>query len=518
MENVTFHLDGREVSVDTSSPMSLLDALHRLGVTSAKDGCSPQGQCGCCTVLVDGDPRVACVTPLRRVSGRFVTTFAGLGDEPVDTWSKALVGAGGSQCGFCTPGIVVRLEWLRQRGSLGDPAALDRTLAAHLCRCTGWQTIGEAASHVVDGTLAGLGGSQRDLESAARRATIEGGHRQVVGPGVVGGNGGFAADTAPPDALVALLGADGEWVVGESWAQARQLAAKVQGRHTTASCVAPIEVPEGDWAVRLQTSWVEPAYLELDASWCEPGGDPTEPLANGGAFGGKADSPLPAVARKLADRHGRAVLACWTREDVVRHGPKRPPLAAGVAADGSGIVRIARTAGVADAITAMAPRLEVVEVDVSGPPTSASIRAAGWAEAAVLVAAATGAGEIVSPSGATASAAIGADGAITVQVRCGDPLDDVVLRSYCIGAAHMAAGWVTSESIAVDEKGNVGDLTIRSFGILRAGDMPPVEVVIEADDGPPTNGSDAVFAAVALAIWRSQGLPTSWPTGVALRP
>ncbi|OWY59141.1 hypothetical protein B7486_76170, partial [cyanobacterium TDX16] len=101
------------------------------------------------------------------------------------------------------------------------------------------------------------------------------------------------------------------------------------------------------------------------------------------------------------------------------------------------------------------------------------------------------------PRGGEATARIAEDGTVHVRVRGGDPLDEVVLRSYAIGAAHMALGWVTSEGLAVDDQGEVHDLTIRSFGILRASDMPAVEVVVEADEGPPVNGSDAVFAAVA---------------------
>src|SRR5690606_31760914 len=83
--------------------------------------------------------------------------------------------------------------------------------------------------------------------------------------------------------------------------------------------------------------------------------------------------------------------------------------------------------------------------------------------------------------------------------------------------AHMALGWVTSEGLAVDDEGRVHDLTIRSFGILRAVDMPPVEVALDrAASGPPVNGSDAVFAAVAAAAWLAQGAPPAWPTGVRL--
>jgi CO/xanthine dehydrogenase Mo-binding subunit len=100
---------------------------------------------------------------------------------------------------------------------------------------------------------------------------------------------------------------------------------------------------------------------------------------------------------------------------------------------------------------------------------------------------------------------------VHVTVSCGAPLDEVVLRSYCIGASHMALGWVRSEGIAVDATGEPQDLTIRSFGILRAVDMPPVDVRIEPSDGEPVNGSDAVFAAVAAAAWRHLGFPPEWP-------
>ncbi len=101
---------------------------------------------------------------------------------------------------------------------------------------------------------------------------------------------------------------------------------------------------------------------------------------------------------------------------------------------------------------------------------------------------------------------------VRVTVHCGQPLDAVVLRSYCVGAAHMALGWVRSEAITVGADGVPLDLTMRSFGVLRAVDTPAVEVEFVADDGPPVNGSDAVFAAVALAAWRAEGFAPRWPT------
>jgi CO/xanthine dehydrogenase Mo-binding subunit len=77
----------------------------------------------------------------------------------------------------------------------------------------------------------------------------------------------------------------------------------------------------------------------------------------------------------------------------------------------------------------------------------------------------------------------------------------------------MALSWVRSEGLAVDEEGRPLDLTIRSFGILAAREMPTVDVEIAASEASPVNGSDAVFAAVAAAAWMADGLPQDWPTG-----
>ena len=508
---VAFTLDGESVAVPDDGA-SLLEALRdRLGRRDAKDGCSPQGQCGCCTVLVDGAARVSCVTPVRRVAGRSVTTLDGLDAGVRSRWADALCATGGSQCGFCTPGIVVRLAALAARpGAPADHAAVDRALAAHLCRCTGWQTIVEAWDLVLAGGP--IPGGDRDLDAAARRAALEGRAAQRVGPAVALGRGGFADDGAPPDALVAVPDGDGGWAVAETLSEARRLAGKVQGRRTTVAAVPPLAAPAGDWDAVLRTSWVEPAYLETDASWCAPGGVPAPALANGGAFGGKATAVVEAAARELADRHGRAVVVRWSREDVVRHGPKRPPVAGGALADGSGLLRVARTPGIVEAIAAVAPALRVEEVDVAGPPTSATLRAAGWAEATALLAGARGStAPVTGPDGGTAEAEV-VDGTIRVRVAAGDPLDEVVLRSYAIGAAHMAYGLVTGEALAVDEDGSVQDLTIRSFGVPRASDTPRIEVAIDAAaGGPPVNGSDAVFAAVAAAVWLDRGVGPDWP-------
>lgn len=547
---VRFVCNAAETQVDTAEGESLLSVLReRLGLVSVKDGCAPQGQCGCCTVLVDGEPRVACVTPVARVAGRSVTTVEGLEAETRDLLAASFVESGGSQCGFCTPGIVMRACGERARD-------LDRALAAHLCRCTGWRTVYDAIRGV------GTAGCARDLEAAARRAELEGGVAQVVRADVPLGGAPFADDTAPRDALVAVPLPPGsvvdvveaagmQWVVGPSLIEARAAAGKIQGRRTTAEERPPLldGLPACPQAgVRLATSWVEPAYLEPDASWCEPGGVPASPFANGGAFGGKLDSRAPRAARELADRLERPVRVVYSREDVVRLGPKRPPVAA-TAVWRDGVIHVdglvARGGLEAFAREWASPyTCEVAanwrEIDVVGPPVGIDARASGLAELAILVEGALDAAGVDralltddpalldvcvrAQSGASAGARVHIDPAtgaldrIEVRVAAGDPLDEIVLRSYATGAAHMALGWVCTESLTVDPAtGEVHDLTIRSFGIVRAKDMPPVDITVVADARVPLAGSsDAVFAAVAAATWnalaRAEGVrPDTFP-------
>lgn len=557
----SFTLNGSPVEVDVAPGESLLSVLReRLDITSAKDGCAPQGQCGCCTVLVDGDARVACVTPVARVEGRAVTTLEGLEPRIREALVDGLCATGGAQCGFCTPGIVVRAAALHAKGKSGA-ADVDRALAAHLCRCTGWQTITAALSSVLASqsrNMSDLVTPKRDGDgdgggatAGARRAELEGGVAQRVGAEVPMGRGGFAEDTAPRDALVAVPCPPGSsaaadvvieaagirWVVAESLLEARTLAAAVPGRRTTVDAQPPLALPPlPAGGVRLATSWVEPAYLEPDASWCVPGDGPASPLANGGAFGGKDTSPVARAARELADSSGRAVRTLFSREDVVRLGPKRPPLAASAIVAGERVVIEGAVLGDASAY-ATPPRvpyaLEVAATwsvtEACGPTVAAherfvladhhvlveaAIDAAGLDRAA-LVTDARAASVLLdtcamSSAGALAGVRIDLDERgeierVHIRVAAGDPLDEVVLRSYAIGAAHMALGWVLTEDLTVDpDTGDVHDLTIRSFGVIRARATPPIDVEIVPDPGEPlARASDAVFAAVAAATWNA---------------
>jgi aerobic-type carbon monoxide dehydrogenase small subunit (CoxS/CutS family) len=517
---VALVLDGEDVEIPSEG--TLLDALRdHLGHRSVKDGCSPQGQCGCCTVLVDGVARVACVTPSRRMAGKEITTLAGLDPALLERLEVAFEATGASQCGFCTPGILARLVGLARRG-VPTEAQIRSALGAHLCRCTGLQPIVDAALRALDPSQAL--GDERDPVLASRRASLESGVSQLAGRDVVRGAAGFSADRAPAGALVALASAGGGYTLGASVVAARRASAKVQGRSSTIPVRQPVEPPEVDGAALvLATAFVEPAYVEPDASWCEPGGEPSPAAANAGAFGAKRHSAVAADARRLADEHGQSVLAVWPREEVVRRGKKRPPVGLALRPDGSGAVRVGVTPGSDDLsalvveVAALVPAVSFELVEIDGPPVGSTHRGALLAEVLAsrgVLATAHGPIRVETPNGAWATADVAADGAVQVSVGAGAPLCAVTLESYVTGAVHHALGMVRSEGIAVGDDGEVHDLTVRSFGCLSASETPRIEVSVVSDTREPLAVGTAVFAATLAAAWRAEGLVPRWPTKV----
>jgi selenium-dependent xanthine dehydrogenase len=152
MPSITFNLNGKPVTAAYEPGMHFLEVLREeCGVVSAKDGCSPEGTCGCCLVLIDGTPALACRRKPEQMAGRDVVTVEGLPDRTRRAISEAFLLEGGVQCGFCIPGIVVRAASLIERGQTDDRAAVAKALDGHLCRCTGYgrildsiQTAGEA--------------------------------------------------------------------------------------------------------------------------------------------------------------------------------------------------------------------------------------------------------------------------------------------------------------------------------------------------------------------------------------
>ena len=140
-----FTLNGRPVTVDVSPGESLLHVLReRVGLRSMKDGCSPEGSCGACTVIVDGHAVVSCARPAERAEGRVVETLEGLPDGTRALWADAFVTTGASQCGYCSPGIVMKAEALLRREAAPGRDAVAKALAGNLCRCTGYASIIDA--------------------------------------------------------------------------------------------------------------------------------------------------------------------------------------------------------------------------------------------------------------------------------------------------------------------------------------------------------------------------------------
>jgi aerobic-type carbon monoxide dehydrogenase small subunit (CoxS/CutS family) len=123
----------------------LIDALREdFGLTGTKEGCS-EGECGACTVLIDGQPVNSCLVPICQVAGKSIRTVEALGKpDALHPLQQQFLARGAAQCGICTPGMLMAaLAWLEHGGS-DDPAAIRRQLAGNLCRCTGYQHIVEA--------------------------------------------------------------------------------------------------------------------------------------------------------------------------------------------------------------------------------------------------------------------------------------------------------------------------------------------------------------------------------------
>ncbi len=149
---VAFTLNGTAVSVRSDHPHLLAALREELDVTSPKDGCSPSGQCGCCTVLVDGKAIVSCQQSLTKITGRSIVTLEGVDEAERNRFADAFAACGGLQCGFCIPGIIVRAKaQIDKKGGDLTRDEMARHLGAHLCRCTGYVKVLDAIEAVAKG-------------------------------------------------------------------------------------------------------------------------------------------------------------------------------------------------------------------------------------------------------------------------------------------------------------------------------------------------------------------------------
>ena len=156
MQQVSFILNGDYVDTWVAGHEMLLDVLRQtLGLTGAKEGCG-MGECGACTVIVDGMSIDSCLFPVLEVEGRKVETVEGLSTtaEGMHPVQQAFLDHGASQCGFCTPGMVMSakafIDEQQQGGKKVTEELIKQEMAGNLCRCTGYYQIIEAVKSLID--------------------------------------------------------------------------------------------------------------------------------------------------------------------------------------------------------------------------------------------------------------------------------------------------------------------------------------------------------------------------------
>jgi len=153
LKPVTFTLNGEAKAAFTEDGQNLLDFLRRgVGDLSPKYGCG-QGTCGACTVLLDGEPHLACLTLAELVQGRSVETVAGLGPARLHPLQEAFMERFAAQCGYCTPGMLMSAKALLDHNPRPSREEIIEAIAGNLCRCTGYEPIIAAILDVAEGRI-----------------------------------------------------------------------------------------------------------------------------------------------------------------------------------------------------------------------------------------------------------------------------------------------------------------------------------------------------------------------------
>jgi len=158
-----FELNGKQTRIEAEPTLRALDLIRDvLGLTGTKEGCG-RGECGACTILVDGQPVNSCLLYAAKLQGRSVTTIEGLttedGSKELHPLQQAFVSEGAMQCGFCTPGMILSAKSLLDRNPDPDREAIEEALSGNLCRCTGYGKIVKAVQRAAAG---GGGGAAAD--------------------------------------------------------------------------------------------------------------------------------------------------------------------------------------------------------------------------------------------------------------------------------------------------------------------------------------------------------------------
>jgi aerobic carbon-monoxide dehydrogenase small subunit len=152
--NVRFLVNGAPAELDVPGMRRLLDVLREdLGLTGTKEGCG-EGECGACSVILDGAIVDACLVPMCQVDGSVVRTVEGLAPAGarLDDLQAAFLETGGAQCGICTPGMLMAARAYLDAGGTADEDAIRTAIAGNLCRCTGYTKIVEAIALAAGGS------------------------------------------------------------------------------------------------------------------------------------------------------------------------------------------------------------------------------------------------------------------------------------------------------------------------------------------------------------------------------
>lgn len=196
MEPIRFLLNGQSVEVAHEPDLTALAAIRdRLGTTSPKDGCSPQGQCGCCTILINGKALMSCTKDAQSLHGTEVVTLEGLTHHQRETLARAFVKTGALQCGYCIPGISIRVAALLQRTSHPTDTQIRNTLQPHLCRCTGYVKIFDAVRE------AALHWNTETLPVLSEEYSVGAGSPRYMGQACVLGEKAYIDDMQEPNML-----------------------------------------------------------------------------------------------------------------------------------------------------------------------------------------------------------------------------------------------------------------------------------------------------------------------------
>jgi carbon-monoxide dehydrogenase small subunit len=151
MYPLTMTLNGESVTVEVEPFELLVDVLRdKLGLTGTKIGCN-EGECGACTVIMDGLAVLSCLLPVMKAQGREVVTVEGLGrDDELHPLQQAFIEKGAVQCGYCTPGMIMSAKALLDENPQPSAEEIEEAIAGNLCRCTGYLQIIEATEAAIE--------------------------------------------------------------------------------------------------------------------------------------------------------------------------------------------------------------------------------------------------------------------------------------------------------------------------------------------------------------------------------